>query len=55
MGSKVVQASRCGFAYMYIFDLTIFSFVIVVHLSHAANCHSSIAPLYVVYVGCQCV
>jgi hypothetical protein len=32
-----------------------FLFLIVVHLSHASNCHSSIAPLYVMYAGCQCV
>jgi hypothetical protein len=32
-----------------------FSFLIVVHLSHASNCYSSIAPLYVVYAGYRCV
>jgi hypothetical protein len=38
-----------------IFCFTPFSFLIVVHLSHTSNCHSSIALLYVVYAGCQCV
>jgi hypothetical protein len=37
------------------FALPHFSFVIVVHLSHASNCHSSITLLYVMYVVCQCV
>jgi hypothetical protein len=37
------------------FCFTHFSFLIVVHLSHASNCRSSIAPIYEVYVGCQCV
>jgi hypothetical protein len=55
MGSKVVQASRFGSAYMIFFTSLLFSFLIIIHLSHASNCHSSIAPLYVVYAGCQCV
>jgi hypothetical protein len=38
-----------------IFCFTHFSFLIVVHLSHASNYRSSILPLYVVYTGCQCV
>jgi hypothetical protein len=38
-----------------IFRFAPFSFLIVVYLSHTSNSHSSIAPLYVVYAGCQCV
>jgi hypothetical protein len=38
-----------------IFHFAPFSFLIVVHLSHASNCRLSIAPLYVVYAGCQYV
>jgi hypothetical protein len=38
-----------------IFCFAPFSFLIVVHLSHASNSHLSIAPLYVVYAGCQCI
>jgi hypothetical protein len=46
------EASRSGSAYMQFFALPLLSFLIVVHLSHTSNCHSSIAPIYVVYVGC---
>jgi hypothetical protein len=38
-----------------IFCFALFSFLILVHLSHTSNWCSSITPLYVVYAGCQCV
>jgi hypothetical protein len=37
-----VVAPTCNFL------LRPFSFLVVIHLSHASNCHSSITPLYVV-------
>jgi hypothetical protein len=38
-----------------IFRFALFSFLMLFHLSHTSNWHSSITPLYVVYAGCQCV
>jgi hypothetical protein len=32
-----------------IFHFAPFSFLIVIHLSHASKCHSFIIPLYIVY------
>jgi hypothetical protein len=37
------------------FCFTLFSFLILIHVSHASNWHSSIVPLYIVYARCQCV
>jgi hypothetical protein len=38
-----------------IFCFALFSYLILFHLSHASDWRSSIAPLYVVYAGCQYV
>jgi hypothetical protein len=54
-GVKGGQSFLKWFHLHIIFCFTSFLFLIVVHLSHASNCRSSITPLYVVYAGCQCV
>jgi hypothetical protein len=53
-GVKGVPSFMKWFRLHVIFCFTLFPFLILFQISHASNWCSFIAPLYVVYAGCQC-